>query len=559
MLHNHLNRVFSSYGLNHFTIDKPLQAALEYARLDSSYFKRLTAFGEYAGKDLLEITDYIDKVARPKLRMWDVQGTRLDWVQIDPAHKQALEKLLDFGIVRAVYAESAPFQFHYAMGYLLADPGLYCTLTLGNQTAYALYKYGDQELQQKYLTRYLEADSRQAWHGATFYTETQGGSDLGANRAVAKPAGKRWTIDSPDKYFASNAGIADGALVTARPEGGQAGTRGIALFFVPAFREDGSTNYCIRRLKDKLGTRAVPTGEVELIASEAYLIGSVEHGIYQALEVLIVARLANAMAALGVARKAYLEALHFTQKRQAFGKPVIEHPLVQKDLLEMEVEIEANLLLTLTAIEKFDGVWHEPPPYSDEFHYARFLAHIAKNMTAEMSARVTQQAMELHGGVGFLEDFPVARWHREALITPIWEGTSNIQALDMLEVMAKKNAHQRLFDEIHTFLPTAKKGWVKEALGTQLLKLEKETTRTLKLDATDAQYHAKALLVSLGELAATRHLLEAGDRLAADKGDHRFVRIVEFYALKHLTQELWPVSHVKASRTIILIDQTVSS
>ncbi|MFQ5825215.1 MAG: acyl-CoA dehydrogenase family protein [bacterium] len=558
MLRNHLCRFFSSYGVNHFTIDKPLQLALEYAGLEPSYFNQLTELGEFVSTDLLEISDHIDRISKPRLQMWDIDGSRIDWVQLNPAHKNLLEKLLDFGVVRAVYSEGAPWQFHYAQGFLVADPGLYCTLTVTNQTAYALFKYGSQEIKQKFLTHYLDTDSSKAWYGATFYTETHGGSDLGANRATAKQAGSRWQITSQDKYFASNAGIADGALVTARPEGRPAGAKGIALFFVPAYKEDGSPNYSIRRLKDKLGTRAVPTGEVELASSEAYLIGTIEHGIYHALEVLTLARLANSIAAVGIARKAYLEALYYCQKRKAFGKKLIEHPLVQKDLLEMEVELEANLLLALKAIEKFNEHWKETPPYSSDYHYARLLAHLAKNMTAEMSAWVTRQAMELHGGLGFLEEFPIARWHREALITPIWEGTSNIQALDMLEVMAKKSAHKQLFSEIQNTLSKHENGFLTNAVRERMNLVNEEIESLFSLNTNASQYYAKDLLTSVGELTTAAFLLDAGECVAKSEGDHRFLNVAEIYIRRHLLRRKLPLKLLQNSDLIIHLDKTVS-
>ncbi|MFQ5864228.1 MAG: acyl-CoA dehydrogenase family protein [bacterium] len=555
MRRNHLQRFFSSYGINHFTLDKPFQLALEYAGLESSYFNQLTELGEFVSTDLLEISDHIDRISKPHFQMWDIDGSRMDWVQLNPAHKNLLEKLLDFGIVHAVYSEGAPWQFHYAQGYLVADPGLYCTLTVTNQTAYALFKYGSPEIKQRFLAHYLDADSSKAWYGATFYTETHGGSDLGANRATAKRDGGRWQLTSQDKYFASNAGIADGALVTARPEGRPAGAKGIALFFVPAYKEDGSPNYFIRRLKDKLGTRAVPTGEVELASSEAYLIGTVEHGIYHALEVLTLARLANSIAAVGIARKSYLEALYYCQKRQAFGKKLIEHPLVQKDLLEMEVELEANLLLALKAIQKFNVHWNETPPYSSDYHYARLLAHLAKNMTAEMSAWVTRQAMELHGGLGFLDEFPVARWHREALITSIWEGTSNIQALDMLEVMAKKGAHKQLFSEIEKILATVEDEFLTKAVKERLNLITQELEDLVTLNTNESQYYAKDLLISLGELASAAFLLDAGESIAETNGDQRFRKVAEIYIRRHLIREKLPLNLLQNSDLIIYLDK----
>lgn len=553
MLADPLKRYFSSFGLNHYEIDRPLQQILKYAGLPPKYEDVLHTLGKYAGTDLLEIIDYIDKISPPRLQTWDIDSQRFDWVQLNPSHRDLLYRLMSTGIVHSTFTENAPWQLHYAMQYLIADPGIICTITLTNQTAYALHKYGDQTTQGSFLPRYLERDGENAWYGATFYTEIQGGSDLGANRALAKRTGEFWTISSEDKYFASNAGIADGALVTARPEGNPAGPKGLALFFVPALRTDGSPNFTIRRLKEKLATRAVPTGEVILEEAEAYLLGKVETGIYQAMEVLTVARLANAMGALGIARKAYLEALLYTQKRSAFGKSLIQHPLIRKDLLEMEVDLEANLVLGLKAVEAFNEVWQEKPPYGEKYHYARLLAHVAKNLTAEMSAKVTQTAMELHGGIGFLEEFPIARWHREALITPIWEGGSNIQALDMLETILKKRAHEQLFVHIERIAAAADDKHLRQTLLERLGQLREEIEKMPATEASVTQYYAKDLLREIGECAAASFLIETAQQMTETTARDRFMKVARAYAYVHLKCERIPVDVLKSSDDVIHI------
>jgi acyl-CoA dehydrogenase len=541
MSFNPLSRLFLSFGKNHFQIDQPLKAILKVCGLPETYFPQLSKLGKYVGDEFLELVDYIDKHSPPQLHMWDIHGERMDWIQLNPAHRELLVKLMQAGIIRNTYVENAPHQLHYAMGYLIADPGIFCTLTLTNQTAYALKKYGGEELQRKFFPHFVSDQPDDIWYGATFYTETQGGSDLGANRAVARKDGKIWRITSKDKYFSSNAGVANGALVTARPEGNPPGPKGLAIFFVPAIREDGSANYTIRRIKEKLGTRAVPTGEVEMEDSEAYLIGTPEQGIYIALEVLLLARLANSVAAMGIARKAYLEAYYYCQHRSAFGKNLIEHPLIKRDLLEMEVELEANLMVAFKAVEKFEQVKNIRPPYSQEYHYARFLAHIAKNMTADSSADITQQAMELFGGIGFLEDFPIARWHREALITPIWEGTSNIQALDLLEVIAKKNAHELFFAEINSLLDSIQPfpGW--KILSDKFDALQKMLKELSSMTAESAQFYAKDLLTGLGEFAGSIYLVDAAiNRLPKDEGT-RALKIASIYIQRHLKKTRIPL------------------
>src|SRR5258708_22938609 len=149
-------------------------------------------------------------------------------------------------------------------------------------------------------------------------TEIKGGSDLGAAiETIARPTGDCWRLTG-DKYFASNAG-AELAVVAARPEGAAAGVRGLALFLVPRCRNDGELNHLVRRLKRKIATRSVPTGEVELKDSEGYLLGSADTGIYLILEVLNLSRVANSVVSVALAQRAMADALSYAEHRTAFS------------------------------------------------------------------------------------------------------------------------------------------------------------------------------------------------------------------------------------------------
>ncbi|HEX9028623.1 MAG TPA: acyl-CoA dehydrogenase family protein, partial [Anaerolineales bacterium] len=414
---------------------------------------------------------------------------------------------------------------HFALGYLLADPGLYCSLIVTNQTAYAIYKYAPD--QRSWLEPLLNGD---AW-GATWMSETQGGSDLGANRTAACPKEGVWRLFGEDKYFASNAGLADLAVVTARPEGAAAGPKGIALFLVPRLGDQGELNFKIRRLKRKSATRAVPTGEVEFDNSLAYLVGEAGLGIYYTLENLTVSRLANAVGAMGLAHKAHLETLFRMQSRSAFGQPLIDHPLIRRDLTNLAVRIAGGLALVFHAVQAFDQAWREIPPYTSAYHYARFLSHLAKNRTADHSIAITQSAMELFGGVGFMEDFAISRLHRESLVTSIWEGSSNIQALDMLESMQKKGTHEIFLDE---FIPLLEKAGTLAASQTAEI-IEKSFAQLLSLSFEEAQWFSKELLNTLADAAQVALLYQ----LAENAGE-RYVKLAGLYADYFLLHNPYP-------------------
>ncbi len=512
-----------AYGKNHWSLDPDIRPILQrYWDRFSENQPALEAFGELAGGRAYEIADFVDRNAVPELVMFDLDGQRVDRARLAPAHARLLHDLAP--INRPPY-EGGSWHHHFTLGYLLADTGLYCSLIVTNQTAYAIYKYAPQK--QEWLEPLL---SGEAW-GATWMTETQGGSDLGANRTLARLENGTWRLYGQDKYFASNAGLADIALVTARLEGAPPGPKGISLFLLPRLNEHDQLNFTVRRLKRKSATRAVPTGEVELNGSLAYLVGEAELGIYYTLENLTVSRLANAIGAMGLARKAHLEALFRVRARQAFAARLDEHPLVKRDLTDLAVRTAGGLALAFHAVQAFDRSWNEQPPYSSDYHYARFLSHLAKNRTAEHAVAATQLVMELFGGLGFLEDYAVSRLHREALVTAIWEGTSNIQALDMLEVLHKKHAYEAFLDEFMPMLQQA--GTTSAGLARQAIKQTLE-----ELDAyspSEAQWYAKDALTHLAD-AAQVALLYA----LANQGGDRYARLASLYADHFLDGQPYP-------------------
>lgn len=512
-----------TYGKNHWELEPDLKFILShYGWAWKDHQAELHDFGDLVGGRAYEVADWVDRTAMPELIAHDLDGKRIDRARLDPAHRQLLQELAC--INRPPY-EGDSWLHHFTLGYLLADPGLYCTLIVTNQTAYAIHKYAPElsEWEERLL-------SGQAW-GATWMSETHGGSDLGANLTRAVQEGGGWWIHGEHKYFASNAGVADIALVTARPEGAPPGPKGIALFLVPRLNSAGELNYFVRRFKRKSATRAVPTGEVEMNASHAFLVGRADLGIYYTLENLTVSRLANAVGAMGLARKAHLESLYRSKARLAFGKQIKDHPLLRYDLTDFAVRTAGGLALVFHAIHAFDQSWRDTPPYTSAYHYARFLSHLAKNRTAEHATYLTQLAMELFGGLGFMEDYAVSRLHREALVTVIWEGTSNIQALDMLEAISKKGAHEPFLDEFTGLLSRAGTAYARKAAQ----KLRDTLSSLSSQSPAGAQWMAKDVLRMLADIAQVALLYSL-----AEQGGERYARLAELYATHFLEGEPYP-------------------
>ncbi|HEX5314281.1 MAG TPA: acyl-CoA dehydrogenase family protein [Gammaproteobacteria bacterium] len=521
-----MEHISYAYGENHWARDPDLPAVLaRYWPQWRSAKEDLETFGALAGREVYETCYHVDHEAVPVLVSHDVNGRRVDRVRLAPSERDLLHRLAP--VMRPPY-EGGSWHHHYALGYLIADPGLFCVLTITQQTVYAIHKYAPEHAAWKEKLLAGEA------FGATWMTENQGGSDLGANRARALNENGGWRIYDGDKYFASGAGLADVAITTARPEGAPTGPKGLALFLLPRLDSRGELNFRVGRLKDKSATRAVPSGEVELNGAEAWLIGKADEGIYYTLENLTVSRLTNATAAMGIARKAAFEVAGRVENRHSFGKALVEHPLVRRDLTDIAVRLAGGTALAFRAVAAFDAAWQERPPYSSAYHAARFWSHLAKARTAEHSAAVTQLAMELFGGLGFLEEYAVARWHREALITPIWEGPANIQALDMLEAMQKKHAHESFVAEMHELLEragTEEADLARDALDAAL------AAQTAAADRAGAEWIAKRTLTRLADVASVALLYD----LAASGGE-RYARLAGLYARRFLAGEEYPAA-----------------
>lgn len=498
------SELFLSRGVNYYSADVPFQVVLEYLGFKGD--RDLKALGKYVSEEFIESLDYIDHYGKPVLQPWNIMGQRIDYVRLAPEHYAVLKKLQDFGLISKMVSGEESIFYHFISGYVVSDSGIFCTFTLTAQTAYALEKYGGRELREKYLRRF--SDPEEPWYGATFYSEIQGGSDLGANTTSAVKDGEKYRINGSDKYFASDAGIADAAIVTARLEGSPAGAKGISVFFVPARRVDGSLNYTIRRLKNKMGTVAVPTGEVEFSDSEGYLIGDGEHGIHIAMEILTISRIDDAIAAAGIARKALWEATLYANRRTAFGRKIVDHDLMLKDLVELEAELEAATVLSMITAKMFEQAVDSMPPYDDRYHLARIMSSITKNIASETSALVTRYAMEVVGGIGFFEEFPLAKFHRDSIVTSIWEGTSNIQALEMLEAIVKKKAGNLLLKNLKEKIGELKDRQIASTLSEDVKVIFSDLQK--HLNSGEAEFYSKEILTRLGNIIASVYMFRVG-------------------------------------------------
>lgn len=327
----------------------------------------------------------------------------------------------------------------YALTYLFvqAEFGLCCPLSMTDSLTRTLRKFGTPELVEKYWSQLTATDFEDMAQGAMFMTEQAAGSDIANTQTLARPnADGSWSLTG-DKWFCSNPDAAF-AMVLARVEGAPAGMKGISLFLLPRQLDDGSTNhYHIVRLKEKLGTRSMASGEIRMDGAIAYLVGEQGRGFVQMADMVNNSRLSNGVRAAGLMRRAVAEAEFIAQERHAFGKALQDMPLMQRQLDKLRIRAEqarTMVLQTAQALQRSDA--------GEEGGYAllRILTPMIKFRACRDARMVTGDAMEVRGGCGYIEEWSDPRLVRDAHLGSIWEGTSNIVALDVLRAVRREGS-----------------------------------------------------------------------------------------------------------------------
>jgi acyl-CoA dehydrogenase len=348
-------------------------------------------------------------------------------VEFDPAYHRAGLAVWASGIVGAPAREQA--SLFYALAHA-GEGGHACPVVCTAGLVRTLRTTASEELRERFLPPLLETEYDRAQRGAQFLTERHGGSDVGANRVEAVPDGDVWRLHG-EKWFCSVAD-ADQFVVTARPRGAPDGTSGIGCFLVP--RDGGG--FQIRRLKDKLGTRALATGEIEFEGAVGYPLGPLEDGFRTAVGVLNTSRWLNAVGSTGLMRRAYLVASEFAAEREAFGGPILRFPLVRENLAVMRSEEAAALASTMHLTELVARI-DDGSAEEDDIVWHRLLVNANKFVTSIAATKVVRRGIETLGGNGTIEDFsPLPRLWRDAIVFESWEGTHNVlcaQALRDLE------------------------------------------------------------------------------------------------------------------------------
>jgi len=396
----------------------------------------LDALGDYALMAWRRANDSAPR--KPVLTQWGPWGERIDRIELTPAWVDGPRITTQYHVLSSGHADSEHArleEFTRVYLYHLASEFYTCPLAMTDGAATALKASGNRELIARALPHFLSRDAATLWLSGQWMTENIGGSDVSRSETVARrDADGQWRLYGR-KWF-SSAVVGEAALALARPEGAAAGNDALALFYVETM--DGGKRkpgLVIDRLKDKLGTRELPTAEIHLDGLPAWPVGGLAHGVRQIAPVLNVTRTWNAICAVASMARALALARDYALRRHAFGRPLIEQPLHAHTLADMHAEAAGAFALAFEVAGLLGRVEHGTAA-AHEAATLRLLTPLAKLWTGKLAVAICSEALECFGGAGYIEDTGLPQLLRDAQVYPIWEGTTNVLSLDSLRALA---------------------------------------------------------------------------------------------------------------------------
>jgi alkylation response protein AidB-like acyl-CoA dehydrogenase len=533
------------FGANAFEEDREFEALLRlYLPEDLLQHLRphLLRLGELAGGPL-DALAYTADQHPPSLAHRTRTGVDQQRILKHPAYVE-MERLAfgEFGLAAMSHRAGVlgwpatmPAAAKYAMTYLFvqAEFGLCCPLSMTDSLSRTLRKFGTPELVERYLPALLTQDLDGLAQGAMFMTEQGAGSDIAATSTMAHRDGDAWKLTG-DKWFCSNPDAAL-AMVLARVEGAPEGMRGVSLFLLPRTRQDGTPNaYRIIRLKDKLGTRSMASGEIRLEGATAYLVGELGRGFVQMADMVNNSRLSNGVRAAGMMRRAAAEALFIARHRKAFGRRLVDMPLMKRQLAKIILPGEQARTMMFQAA---DALRRSDSGDAGAYPLVRILTPLLKFRACRDARRVTGDAMEVRGGCGYIEEWSDPRLVRDAHLGSIWEGTSNIVAQDVIRAIVRESSLEVLREHLKGLLQRSR---IHAAVEAQLSGLFERACKLAEMaaqaggdglarQAASGLYHATSAIAMAWEASASgsarrmvlaqlvvRHRLMPRDPLQAD-------------------------------------------
>jgi putative acyl-CoA dehydrogenase len=501
---------------NQYDDDALLRAYLRWrlpANMRAEIEPDLRRLGHRAVNDILALGESAE-ASPPRHVPYDAWGRRVDRIDTSDAWREldrisATEGIVATAYERAYGAHSRIDQF--ARLYLFApSSALYsCPLAMTDGAARFLEVHGGESLQ-PVLAHLTSRDPNEFWTSGQWMTERTGGSDVGTTSTVARcEEGDTYSLRG-SKWFTS-ATTSQVAMTLARIEGAPTGSHGLSVFLIELRDSDGMLrNIRIERLKDKLGTRALPTAELTLEGTPAQLVGGAGDGVRKIATLFNVTRVYNAVAAVAGMRRAVALASDYARQRRAFGKPLIEHPLHLETLADMHLELRAAFLLAFRVVELL-GKDECGDATESEARLLRFLIPVAKLYTAKQAIAVASETLEAFGGAGYVEDTGIPRLLRDAQVLSIWEGTTNILSLDALRAMDRGDVIDEWASDVKRRLTAIKAAALSKCRDQTLSavqRIEQYAARAKGAGSEFQQAGARAFAYSIARTEAAALLIE---------------------------------------------------
>ena len=505
---------------NQFDDDALLRELLR-AELPQEFHGRAEAelrrLGARAVSDLWAMAEDAERES-PVHIPYDAWGQRIDEIRTSSAWGQLSDAAAEEGIVATGYERaygSASRLVQFAKLYLYHPSSSFfsCPLAMTDGAARAIELYGDEELKRTAFRRLISRDPAEFWTSGQWMTERTGGSDVSNTSTVATPLGGTRYALTGTKWFTS-ATNSQMAMTLARIEGHPEGSRGLSLFYLELRGDDNRLrNIEVHRLKNKLGTHALPTAELSLKGTPARLVGGEGGGVKKISSLFNITRLYNAFCSLGATRRVLALSLDYARRRTAFGQPISRAPLHAETMADLVTEFEGNFHFTfyLAGLLGREETGEGTP---EESAVLRLLTPVAKLYTAKSCVAITSEVIESFGGAGYIEDTGLPRWLRDAQVFPIWEGTTNVLSLDVLRAMEKEEALAPFFESIFgrlDFLPAgfaAEAEQVRDAVGAFSESLE----AVVGEGGASVQASARRIAYSLARITGASLLLERAAR-----------------------------------------------
>ncbi len=440
--HEITNQFDELQDYNLFDTDAPLREALERAGA-ADFIPQFQAYGATLGQaETYALADQANRYT-PELKSFDARGRRVDQVNFHPSWHSLMALYRGQGLISMPFAEDRKGRWTaWAAGFYMhgqVEAGTLCPATM-TQAAIPLIRrepalwsvMKDQLLSPNYDPRDVPlSDKRSIWIGMGM-TEKQGGSDVRANTTLATPAGQgehEYTLRGHKWFF--SAPMCDAHLVVARTADG-----GPSCFFVPRWRPDGSKNPVeVQRLKGKVGNRSNSSSEVEFKDAHGILMGEPGRGIPTIIEMATYTRLNCVVGSAGMVRQGLVQGLAYARQRKAFGRLLVDQPLMRAVLTDLAIENEANVVLMMRLAQAYEC---DDTPV--EKAWKRVMTPAAKFWVCKRAVELTGETMEIFGGNGYVDEGVMGRLFREAPVNSIWEGSGNVMCLDVMRAISKEPA-----------------------------------------------------------------------------------------------------------------------